>query len=70
MLITNIFIAFTINFFDSNKFVFALYVVMAAANEGGHFSIFPPYIIETFGLKYGPEIYGILLSGIIFGNFG
>ena len=50
MLIINIILCFTFIFIVDNKFLFAFYVVLAAAIEGGHFTIFAPFVIEKFGI--------------------
>ena len=70
MLTVNVIIAFTFTFFRDSKFIFAIYVAIGSAIEGGHFSIFPPFTIECFGFKNGPVIYSRLISATLFGNFG
>ena len=70
MLIINIFLSFTFIFVIENEFFLALYVLLSAAAQGGHFTIFAPLVVEKFGSKYGPEIYSKVLVSIVFGTFG
>lgn len=54
MLFGNVVVCLLITLMRDSQLVFTLLVVSAAAIEGAHFSIFAPFTIESFGIKYGP----------------
>lgn len=60
----------TIYFVREEHTLFAIYVFLGAAMEGGNFAIFPTLTVENFGQKIGMRVYSKVLIGILIANFG
>lgn len=70
MCVINMIICFSLYYVNESKASFTLYVLLAAAVEGGHFSIFPTFVLENFGVLHGPGIYSKVMISVLIGNFG
>ena len=62
-------IAFSIVYVRQVKEAYFLYVVLSCICYGGHLGIFPAVTSQIFGLRYGPQIYGILFFAFPASNF-
>lgn len=69
MCIVNAFLAFTVYYIKSWEPVYCLYVVLAYISYGGHLGMFPAIASQVFGVRYGPQIYGILFFAFPVSNF-
>ena len=69
MCIINAFLAFTVYYIKSWEPVYCLYVILAYISYGGHLCMFPAIVIQVFGIRYGPQIYGIIFLAFPASNF-
>lgn len=67
--IVNAFLAFTVYFISGIKEVYFAYVVLAYICYGGNLGMFPAVTSQIFGVRYGPQIYGILFYAFPVSNF-
>ena len=67
--IINAFLAFTVYYIKDIEAVYFIYVICAYICYGGHLGIFPAIVSQVFGLRYGPQIYGILFLAFPLSNF-
>lgn len=67
--IVNAFLAFTVYFINGIKEIYFAYVVLAYICYGGHLGMFPAVTSQIFGVRYGPQIYGILFYAFPVSNF-
>lgn len=67
--IINAFMAFTVFYIKSLEVFYIVYVMGAYLCYGGHQGIFPALSSQVFGLRYGPQIYGILFLAFPASNF-
>lgn len=67
--ILNCFLAFTIIYAKDIKEVYFLYVVLSYIVYGGHLGIFAAVASQVFGMRYGPQIYGLLFFAFPASNF-
>lgn len=67
--IVNAFFAFTVYYIKSVEAFYMVYVLGAYLCYGGHQGIFPALSSQVFGLRYGPQIYGILFLAFPLSNF-
>ena len=67
--ILNAFLAFTVYFINGIKEIYFAYVVLAYVCYGGHLGMFPAVTSQIFGVRYGPQIYGILFYAFPVSNF-
>ena len=67
--ILNAFLAFTVYFINGIKEIYFVYVVLAYVCYGGHLGMFPAVTSQIFGVRYGPQIYGILFYAFPVSNF-
>ena len=51
------------------KEVYFAYIVLTYICYGGHLGIFPAITSVVFGVRYGPQIYGILFYAFPVSNF-
>ena len=65
----NAFLAFTVPYIVDYKQVYFAYVVLSYICYGGHLGIFPAITSQIFGVRYGPQIYGILFYAFPVSNF-
>lgn len=49
--------------------MYFIYVVLSYICYGGHLGIFPAVTSQIFGIRYGPQIYGILFYAFPVSNF-
>jgi len=64
----NLFLAFTISFIEQIKQVYFLYVILSYICYGGMLGMFPAITSQIFGVRYGPQIYGILFFAFPISN--
>lgn len=64
----NLFLALTINFIDQIKEVYFAYVILSYICYGGMLGMFPAITSQIFGVRYGPQIYGILFFAFPISN--
>ena len=67
--VINAFLAFTVFYIKSVEVVYFVYVVAAYICYGGHLGIFPALVAQVFGIRYGPQIYGIMFLAFPCSNF-
>lgn len=67
--ILNCFLAFTIIYAKDIQEVYFLYVVLSYIVYGGHLGIFAAVASQVFGMRYGPQIYGLLFFAFPASNF-
>jgi hypothetical protein len=67
--ILNAILAFTIHYITHMKEVYFAYIVLTYICYGGHLGIFPAITSVIFGVRYGPQIYGILFYAFPVSNF-
>jgi|JI6StandDraft_1071083.scaffolds.fasta_scaffold321691_1 MFS family permease len=67
--ILNAVLAFSVSYISSIKEIYFLYVVLSYICYGGHLGIFPAVTSQIFGVRYGPQIYGILFYAFPVSNF-
>jgi len=67
--IVNACLAFTVYYIKSIEVFYIIYVLGAYLCYGGHQGIFPALSSQVFGLRYGPQIYGILFLAFPLSNF-
>jgi hypothetical protein len=67
--IFNAFLAFTIVYISHIKEIYFAYVVLSYIIYGGHLGIFPAVASQIFGVRYGPQIYGLLFFAFPASNF-
>lgn len=67
--IMNAFLAFTVFYIKTIPPVYFIYVICAYICYGGHLGIFPAIVTQVFGLRYGPQIYGLLFLAFPVSNF-
>lgn len=67
--ILNAILAFSISFISSIKEIYFFYVILSYICYGGHLGIFPAVTSQIFGVRYGPQIYGILFYAFPVSNF-
>jgi OFA family oxalate/formate antiporter-like MFS transporter len=70
MMMINIIIFSTIYFVNDNKYLYAIYIGLAAGVEGGNFAIFPTFTVENFGIKIGTKVYTYVSFGVVLATFG
>ena len=67
--ILNCVLAFSIIYVKDVKELYFLYVLLSYIVYGGHLGIFPAVASKIFGMRYGPQIYGILFFAFPVSNF-
>lgn len=67
--ILNCVLAFSIIYVKNIKQAYFLYVVLSYIVYGGHLGIFPAVASTVFGIRYGPQIYGLLFFSFPVSNF-
>lgn len=67
--IVNATLAFSISYIVDFKRIYFFYVVLAYICYGGHLGMFPAVTSQIFGIRYGPQIYGILFYAFATSNF-
>jgi hypothetical protein len=67
--IINAFLSFTIFYIKTIPGVYFVYVILAYVCYGGHLGIFPALATQVFGIRYGPQIYGIMFLAFPLSNF-
>lgn len=67
--IINAFLAFTVFYIVNWSGVYCAYVILAYISYGGHLGMFPAIASQVFGVRYGPQIYGILFFAFPISNF-
>jgi len=67
--ILNCVLAFSIIYLRHIKEAYFIYVVLSYIVYGGHLGIFPAVASTVFGIRYGPQIYGILFFAFPVSNF-
>lgn len=67
--ILNGFLAFSIVFISHIKEAYCVYVILSYIVYGGHLGLFPAVASQIFGMRYGPQIYGLLFFGFPVSNF-
>jgi OFA family oxalate/formate antiporter-like MFS transporter len=65
----NALLAFSIPYVASIKEIYFVYIVLTYICYGGHLGIFPAITSLVFGVRYGPQIYGILFYAFPVSNF-
>ena len=48
--------------------IYFILVQMVYAMVGAIFALFPPSVIKTFGIKFGPQVYTLVLLGGLFSS--
>ena len=59
----------TIFYIKTIPAVYFVYVMLAYICYGGHLGIFPALASQVFGIRYGPQIYGIMFLAFPLSNF-
>ena len=67
--ILNAVLAFSVSYISSIKEIYSLYVVLSYICYGGHLGIFPAVTSQIFGVRYGPQIFGILFYAFPLSHF-
>lgn len=67
--IVNAFLSFTVYYISGIKELYFAYVVLSYICYGGNLGIFPAVTSQIFGVRYGPQIYGILFYAFPVSNF-
>lgn len=69
LLMINCFMAFTIPYISSIKYIYSAYVIISFVCYGGFLGIFPVLSTKIFGRRYGTQIYGLLFYSFACSNF-
>jgi len=67
--IINALLAFSVFYIVASKNIYFIYVILAYLCYGGHLGMFPAVTSQIFGIRYGPQIYGILFYAFPASNF-